>query len=344
MSTTGSIKVSHFGFLPSQQEVFCYTLTNRLGFELSIMNVGAAIVSLKIPIPGNGKADVVLGFDSLEDYLHSYRIAQSPFFGAIVGRYAGRIGHAAFSLNGHPIGLTKNHGKHHLHGGFNGFSRAYWQVTALNHGDDPSICMRYISPDGEENYPGELTTDLTYTLTESGELIVGCSATCTEDTIINLTQHSYFNLDGHTHSVLGQELTVQADRILETDDELIPTGRFTELSGLPIDFRTPKQCPESIDTSFVIDQKHPAQATLYSAKNKLRMTVSTDQPSIHIYVGGDCGNIIPGKDGAVYQRTSGICFEAQNFPDAPNHQHFPSALLKKGETYHLETRFAFKYV
>jgi len=191
----------------------------------------------------------------------------------------------------------------------------------------------------------QLDTVLTYQmeqLTEENELKVEMTAKTTEDTIINLTQHSYFNLDGHSETIANQELFVNSSKTLETNIENIPTGNFFEIARSPFDFNSPKECPTKIDNTFVLNKKDEISATLFSTKNNLKMSVFTNQPAVHIYVGGNCFNQIKGKENASYNPISGICFEAQNFPDAPNHEHFPSAVLKKEDTYSHKTIFKFE--
>jgi aldose 1-epimerase len=328
-----------FGKLPDESEVFCYTLSNKNGIEMNVLNYGATIQSLKIPISSAHKVDVVLGFDSLNDYIQSFDLPSAPYLGAIVGRYAGRINNATFVLNGNEIQLTKNHNQHQLHGGNNGFSKAFWEVILLS---SNSITLQYISDENEENFPGELTTQITYTLTEANELKVEMTATSTQDTIVNLTQHSYFNLDGHSETIENQEVCILSNSILEVTSENIPTGNFVSLNHHPFDFSSPKKCPLQIDNTFVIEKSTEAKAQLFSLKNKLKMSVYTNQPAIHVYVGGNCFSKIKGKENTDYHTTSGICFEAQNFPDAPNHAHFPNAILKKGDVYSHLTIFKFE--
>jgi aldose 1-epimerase len=329
-----------FGMLPNNKEVLCHTLSNKKGYEFSVINYGATITSLKIPISSEEKVDVVLGFETLEDYIHSFDLPSAPYFGAIVGRFAGRINYASFLLNDKKIKLSENHNSHQIHGGIQGFSQKYWEVTAITNDENPSITLEYTSKNNEENFPGELNVKAIYTLTEQNELKVTFWAKSSEDTIINLTQHSYFNLDGHSENITNQEVLVNSSKMLETSKELIPTGNYIDLKKHALDFSAPKKCPPSIDNTFVLENKNAA--SLYSKKNKLKMTVITNQPGVHIYVGGNCFNQIKGKENANYDKQSGICFETQNFPDAPNHFHFPKAVLKKGEEYKHETTFQFE--
>jgi aldose 1-epimerase len=333
-----------FGLMPDNEEILSFELSNKNGMKVQIINYGATVTSIQIPLSTGKLIDVVLGFDSLESYLKSYDLPSAPYFGTTVGRYAGRISKGAFSLNDKTFQLNTNNNGNALHGGNIGFGRKVWQVTDLTSGENPSITLSLLSEDLEENYPGELHVFLTYTLTEDNELKLEYKATTTEDTIINLTHHSYFNLDGHDSTVLNQKMVIDAEKIAETDSGNIPTGNFTDLSNHDFDFRTPKKCPETIDTSFVLEPTDNFVAQLFSSKNNLQMSVYTDQPSVHIYVGGNCFDMLKGKENAAYHPSSGICFETQNFPDAPNKEHFPNSVLKKGEEYHQKTIYKFENI
>lgn len=322
----------------------CSVLTNENGFQINVFNYGASLGSLKIPLPNGEKVDVVLGFDSVDTYKESFGLNSPPYFGAIVGRYAGRISKGLFTLNDQQYKLYPNNNKNSLHGGKEGFSQKEWTIVAENSGKNPSVTLEYSSPSNEENYPGELDVKVTYTLSEQNELIVEYNAKTTEDTIINLTHHSYFNLDGHQGSVENQELMIASEKLVETDADNIPTGRFIDLKNHPFDFNLPKKCPTSIDTTFVVVATDAVSASLYSPKNNLKMDVITNQPGIHVYVGGNCFGTLKGKGNAAYHHLSGICFETQNYPDAPNHINFPSAILKKGEQYYHKTIYKFQFV
>lgn len=333
--------ITSFGCTSSGKESFCYTLRNSNGVEIAIIDYGATIQSIKIPISSGKKVDVVLGFVHVSDYEKSFTLSGAPFIGAVVGRYAGRIKNGSFKLNNDVFQLNKNLGKHHLHGGKTNFSNSFWNV--ISHSNN-CITLEYISKDVDENYPGEVTVQVTYTLTEENELEIIYSATTTKDTIINLTQHSYFNLDGHENSIENQDLQVTSCKLLDTDENNVPTGYFLNVANLPFDFTTFKKCPTKIDTSFVISDNSTSVATLKSTQNKLQMHVFTNQLSVHIYVGGNCENKIIGKNNVNYHALSGICFETQNFPDAPNQSHFPNAVLRKDETYHQKTSFKFEKI
>ena len=331
-----------FGLMLNEVSVDSYELSNQNGMQLKVINFGATITSLKIPLKNGEIVDVVLGFDNFEAYIKSFDLESAPYLGATVGRYAGRINNGTFCLNGKTFNLNKNNNNHSLHGGNIGFSQKIWEVKELYNGKNPSITLSCFSPDGEENYPGALTVDLTYTLSEKNELIIEYVATSSEDTIINLTHHSYFNLDGHDATILEQELTIDSYGLLDTDDQNIPTGRLLNFKKKAFDFDKAKKCPKTIDNTFVLNKSEAENASLFSPKNNLKMSVYTNQPGVHIYVGGNCFNKIKGKENASYHSLSGICFETQNFPDAPNHEHFPSAILKKGDEYLHKTIYKFQ--
>jgi len=339
---TNNSSLELFGLIDNTEEVNSCELTNKNGIQLKVINYGATITSLKIPLKNGEVVDVVLGFDTLENYIKSFDLDGAPYFGATIGRFAGRINNSIFNLNGKTIHLNKNNNNHSLHGGNDCFSKKIWKVKNVKNGKNPSITLSYFSPDGEENYPGDLSVELTYTLSEDNELIIEYVARTSKDTVINLTHHSYFNLDGHDATILEQELTIDSFGILETDAQNIPTGKLLSLENKPFDFSHAKKCPQTIDTTFVLNQSETENASLFSSKNNLEMLVYTNQPGVHIYVGGNCFNAIKGKENADYNSLSGICFETQNFPDAPNHKHFPNAVLKKGEEYQHKTSYKFQ--
>ena len=318
------------------------TLRNKNEMEAEFLTDGATLTALKIPSKNGKFTDVVLGFDSVENYKKSFEIHGAPYFGATVGRFAGRISKGRFSLNGKEYQLYLNNNGNSLHGGKDCFSQKEWQIVSQNSDENSSITFKYTSPDLEENYPGNLLVEVTYTLTENNELIVAYKAASSEDTIINLTHHSYFNLEGHQASIENQELFVNANLLVETDMDNIPTGKFINLQNHAFDFRKAKKCPTSIDNTFVILDNEKVCATLLSKKNGIKMDVITTQPGVHIFVGGNCPDDLRGKENSKYHALSGICFETQNFPDAPNHENFPSAILRKGEKYEHTTTYKFQ--
>jgi aldose 1-epimerase len=331
-----------FGLMPDGAAIYSYELSNKNGMKLKVIPYGATITELKMPLKNGEIVDVVLGFDTLESYLQSFELPSPPYMGATVGRYAGRIHNSSFTLNDQNILLNKNNNDNSLHGGTIGFSQKVWTVKDIHAGKKSSITLAYSSPAGEENYPGCLTVEITYTLTEENELKIDYCAMTTEDTVVNLTHHSYFNLEGHSSSVINQELIVNANQMLETTQDNIPTGKFLNLANTDFDFFTPKKCPSAIDNTFVLNHKDEFAASLFNKNNNLKMTVYTDQPGVHIYVGGNCFNAIKGKENTDYHALSGICFETQNYPDAPNHEYFPLAVLKKGDSYLQHTIYKFQ--
>ena len=258
--------------------------------------------------------------------MDSYSLPSAPYFGATVGRYAGRIANAKFELNGKTMLLNQNNNSNSLHGGSVGFSQKIWQLEQLHTGNNPFVKYSYTSPDNEEHYPGELKVSITYTLTEENELEIEYKAFTNEATIVNLTHHSYFNLEGQHSNVLGQELQINATQVLATK-AMIPTGELLSVHDTEWDYTNLKLCPEAIDTTFAVNTKETLVATLLSKQNNFKMEMFTNQPGLHVYVGGNCFNQIKGKENASYHSQSGICFETQNFPDAPNHPNFPSAIL-----------------
>jgi len=331
-----------FGTMPNGEAVYSYELKNNNGIEVKIINYGATITSLKIPLKTGKIIDVVLGLDSLEDYIKSYEIGGSPYFGATVGRYSGRINQGLFTLNNSVYQLEKNLNNHSLHGGNIGFSQRNWEVVKTTEGKNPSLSLTYFSPNKEGGFPGDLKVKLTYTLTENNELSIEYLATSSEDTIVNMTNHSYFNLEGPAETVANQDLYINSKTLLETDADNVPTGVLLNVDNSPNDFSSAKKCPNKIDTSYVLNKENKIAASLYSEKNNLKMLVFTDQPSVHIYVGGKFDDLLTGKEKIKYQPNSGICFETQNFPDAPNHPHFPNSVLKKDETYLQKTVYKFE--
>ena len=334
--------IKFFGNLPDGGIIDSCEMTNKNGMQLKVITYGATITSLKIPLEKGGFIDVVVGFDTLEAYIKSFDLESAPYLGSTVGRYAGRISNGDFNLNGKTINLNRNNNNNSLHGGNIGFSQKQWKIKNVTEGENPSITLSYFSPDGEENYPGDLSLDLTYTLSDENELIIEYVVTTSEDTVINLTHHSYFNLDGHSSTILEQDLLINSNKILETNEHNIPTGQFLNLENNLFDFNQAKKCPQTIDTTFVLNDGEEISASLFSPKNNLEMLVYTNQPAVHIYVGGNCFNAIKGKENADYHPLSGICFETQNFPDAPNHNHFPNAVLRKDEVYQHKTMYKFQ--
>ena len=319
-------------------EISTYTITNKNGVEAHLTNYGATLLSLYVPTK-NGKIDVVLGFHSIDEYIKAFEMGASPYFNAVVGRFAGRIKNAQFQLNGKTIQLDQNHGKHHLHGGKHQLSNVAWNFENYNE-ETNTLTFSYVSK-ANEFYPGDVTIEVGYTLTNENELNIKYKATTTEDTLLNLTNHAYFNLDGISGNTLDQKLQINAEKFLELDDENIPTGNFIPMENHAFDFRNSKNVVAGIDHCFVLKNNTEPAAILESVKNGITMKVYTDQPAVQIYVGGKTSDELQNKESVEYHTESGICFETQVFPDAPNHEDFPNAILRKGETYQQNTTFQF---
>ena len=348
-----TMKKQPFGKTGDGQSVDLYTLTNHSGMEATITNFGGIVVSMKVP-DRNGKLDdVVLGYDNLDGYL-----TNKAFFGALVGRYANRIAHAQFKLNGVTYNVPKNDGDNSLHGGTNGFNKRVWTAKDVSGSHGQALELTYVSKDGEEGYPGNLTAKVVYTLTDQNELKIDYSATTDKDTVLNLTNHTYFNLAGQGNGdILGHELTLHADRFTPVDPTLIPTGELQPVKGTPFDFTKPVAIGARInqdDPQLKVGKGYDHNWVLNSAKGSVSLAaeayepktgrvlqVLTDQPGIQFYSGNFLDGSITGKSGKVYNLRNGFCLETQHFPDSPNHPAFPSAVLKPGQHYRTTTIFKF---
>jgi aldose 1-epimerase len=342
---------SHFGNLISGEAVTLYTLTNSSGLQIGVIDLGATIVNLVAPDRDGQFADIVLGFDNPQQY-----ITDSPYFGTVVGRYGNRIANGQFELDGETYTLAKNNSGHHLHGGDVGFDKRLWTVTSSN---PNRLEMKLVSPDGDEGYPGELTVRVTYTLDEDNRLTVDYYATTDKPTVVNLTQHSYFNLAGHSAgSAMDHELLINAERYTEVDSELIPTGQLPYVVGTPLDFRQPvavgaridEKYPQLVngggyDHNWVLTEKaasgsEPA-AKVRDPKTGRTLVIYTEEPGIQFYAGNFLDGSIVGKEGAVYNYRNTVVLETQHFPDSPNQPDFPSTRLDPGEVYKTRTVFEF---
>jgi aldose 1-epimerase len=317
-----------------------YTLRNESGFEVSIMSYGGAITSLKTPDRNGDFADIVLGFESLDAYAGNPR-----YFGALIGRHANRIAGGKFSLNGIAYQLPQNNGANHLHGGFRGFDKRDWTIRE----DGNTLHLTYFSKDGEEGYPGNLTAFVDYTLLDN-ELRIDYRATTDRDTIVNLTNHSYFNLRG-SGTILDHELTLNADHFTPVSNDLIPTGEIESVAETPMDFRDGKAIGSDIDDvaggydhNFVLnnwDGTLRSAARLYEATTGRVLEILTTEPGIQFYSGNFLDGSFTGKYGFVYEKYTGLCLEPQHFPDAPNHENFPSTTLRPGEEYNHTSIYRF---
>ena len=345
-SSKGTITKADFGKMPDGTPVEIYTLRNAKGMEATIMTYGGIVTSLKVPDKNGKLDDVVLGYDNLDGYL-----TNSPFFGALIGRYGNRIAKGKFTLDGVEYTLATNNAPNHLHGGVKGFDKVVWTVAEAEVGEDgPELELTYLSRDGEEGYPGNLKVKATYTLMEDNALKVKFKATTDKDTVVNLTHHSYFNLAGGGN-VLGHVVQINADRFTPVDHTLIPTGELAPVAGTPFDFRAPTPIGLHIndtnneqikfaggyDDNWVLNKKSDElslAARVYEPGSGRTLEVWTTSPGLQFYTGNFLDGSITGKGGRVYQFRDAFCMEPQHFPDSPNHPDFPTTELKPGETYH----------
>jgi aldose 1-epimerase len=340
---TGSITNAAFGKTADGKAVEIYTLRNANGMEARIATYGGIVVSLTAPDRDGRFADVVLGYDNLDGYLKF-----SPYFGALVGRYANRIGEGKFTLNGKTYMLAQNNGPHCLHGGAVGFDKAVWTAKIVEPVKGPALELSYLSRDGEEGFPGNLKIKAVHTLTNENELRIDFSATTDAPTLCNLTHHSYFNLAGKG-DVLKHEAYINASRFTPVDATLIPTGELKPVDGTPFDFRKPTAIGARIhgddpqlkfaggyDQNFVVDNPPGPlglHARVYEPTSGRVMEVLSTEPGIQFYTSNHLDGSARGKDGQAYQRFSAFCLEPQRFPDSPNKPNFPSAVLNPGQTY-----------
>jgi aldose 1-epimerase len=346
----GSAKMidkSQFGKLPDGSPVTQFTLTNKNGIVAKILDYGATLTHLDVPDRNGKKADIVLGFNNLDDYVN-----RSPFFGATAGRYANRIAKGKFTLDGKEYTLFVNNGPNSLHGGKVGFDKHIWKAQPSETPDGPSIKFTYVSPDGEEGYPGTLTTTCTYTLANDNSLKIQFLATTDKPTVLNLTNHSYFNLAGEgTDTILDHVLTINADRYCVVDDTMIPTNELRPVKGTPMDFTTPHalgeriaQVPGGYDHNYCLNSPGAAPGFAARAKDPKSgrvLEVWTTQPGVQLYTGNFLDGTLKGPSGRIYPRNAGFCLETQHYPDSPNHPDFPTAVLKPGETFDQTTIWKF---
>ena len=346
------IEKTTFGKTPDGQSVDLYTLTNSHRVEVRVMNYGGIVVSLRVPDKNGKLDDIVLGYDNFAGYLDN-----KPYFGAIIGRYGNRIAGAEFTLDGTTYHLAKNNGPNSLHSGFKGFNKVLWNAGPFTQEHAVGVVFTYTSKDGEEGFPGNLKTKITYTLTDQNELEFACEATTDKATPINLTHHSYFNLRGEGNGdVLNHEIMLNADRFLVVGAGLIPSGELRSVAGTPLDFRKSHAIGARIndayeqlvagggyDHTFVLN--HKGSDLVLGAKVREPETgrvleVSTTEPSLQFYTGNFLDGSL-GKNGHHYAKRSAFCLEAQHFPDSPNHPEFPSTILRPGQTFHSRTVYKF---
>jgi len=345
-----------FGKLSDGQSADLYTLTNKLGMEVTVTNFGAAVVSLKVPDKAGKSGDVVLGNNTASEYETG-----KGYFGAIVGRYGNRIAHGQFTLDGKTYTLAKNNGENSLHGGTVGFSGRLWSATDVSGAAGQTLQLTYVSKDGEEGYPGNLTIHVTYSVPASeNALKIEYSATTDKDTVLNPTNHSYFNLAGQGNGDnLKHEVVIHASRFTPVDSTLIPTGELKTVAGTPFDFTKQTAIGARIDANdeqltfgkgydhnWVLDKKAgstgPSLAVeVYEPTSGRVMNVLTTEPGVQFYTGNFLDGTVKGKEGKVYGHRSALCLETQHFPDSPNHKKFPSTELKPGQKFHSITIYKF---
>ena len=344
------IQKSDFGKTQDGKAVEMYTLKNSKGATAKVITYGAILTELHVPDRTGKLGDVVLGFDNLKDYETS-----SPFFGAIVGRVGNRIAKGEFELDGKAYHLFVNNGPNSLHGGKAGFDKKIWKAEPMDTKDGPSVRFSYTSPDGEEGYPGTLKSEVTYTLANDNSLHLDYEATTDKDTILNLTNHSYFNLSAmQSPTILDEVLTLNADNYTPTDSTLIPTGEIKSVKGTPFDFTTPHAIGERIDQipdvggydlNFVINGGGQGQmvkaAHVEDPKTGRVMECWTTQPGVQLYTSIHLDGTLKGVGGHTYQKAAAFCLETQHYPDSIHHPNFPSAELKPGETYSQSTVYKF---
>jgi aldose 1-epimerase len=349
--------VKSFGSLPDGRQTHLYTLENARGFRADISDFGGIVVNLFVPDKNGRLADVSLGFDNAPQYLK-----ESPYFGALIGRYGNRIASGQFTLDGQTYTLATNNAPGgipcSLHGGKVGFDKVLWTAQPTVRDGNPTLVLTYVSRDGEEGYPGNLTAEVTYTVTPQNELRIDYQATTDRATPVNLTNHTYFNLQGEGEgTVLDHVLTLRASRTTPVNAGLIPTGEIVPVAGTPLDFTSPHAIGERIgaeneqlhfaggyDHNWVLD-KPPGElalaATVYEPKSGRVMEVLTTEPGVQFYSGNFLDGSLTGKSGKKYPKRGGLCLETQHFPDSPNHPNFPSTILRPGETLRSTTVYRF---
>lgn len=349
-----SITSRSYGFTKEGTEVYAFTLSNINGLKVEIINYGGIVTKLLVPDNKGRFGDITLGFDNLEGYLNGH-----PYFGALVGRHANRIENAQFELNGNTYKLYKNDGNNHLHGGLKGFDKVVWSAETVPNAENDSLQLTYRSVDGEESYPGNLDVKVTYTLSDGNELIIAYHAVSDNDTVVNLTNHAYFNLRGHSAGdVSNHEVMINADSFTVINSECTPAGEIRKVEDTPMDLRVLKPLATGLSSTYEqilngggydhnwvlntagdISQK---AAEVYEKTTGRVMEVYTTKPGIQLYTGNFLDGIGPCKEGALYIKRGGLCLETQFFPNAMKHKNFPSPVLKAGQEYNHKTIYKFK--
>lgn len=347
-----SVKMQPYGKMPDGTDVEVYTLTNAAGMQARIITYGGAVASLTAPDKSGKFDDIVLGMDSVDGYRQ-----QSNYFGALIGRYGNRIGHASFTLEGKKYSLPKNDHDNTLHGGTQGFDKRVWKAHEMSTAAGPAVELTYVSKDGEEGFPGTLTAKVVYTLTDANELKIDYTATTDKPTVVNLTNHSYFNLAGPGGDILQHQVTILADRFTPVDAGLIPTGELKPVKGTPFDFNKATAIGSRInqddqqlkfgngyDHNWVLNKRAGAMgkaAEVYDPKSGRVMEVMTSEPGLQFYTGNFLDGKVKGKGGIAYPFRGAFCMETQHYPDSPNKPAFPTTELKPGQTYHTTTVYKF---
>ncbi|TRX39402.1 aldose epimerase family protein [Flavobacterium restrictum] len=348
-----SIAKTPYGKTAKGEQVDRFTLKNHHGMEVNILTYGGIIASLKVPNKAGVSEEVVIGFNSLEQYTKA-----NPYFGALIGRYGNRIAKGKFTLDGKEYSLAINNAPNALHGGPEGFHRVIWTAEEAKGGNAASLKLKYVSKDMEEGYPGNLTVFVTYTLNKNNTLDVQYEATTDKKTVVNLTQHSYFNLSADfTKPILDHEVTIDADKLIPVDATLIPTGQLTDVTNTPFDFRKAKKVGTAIEANddqlkkglgydhcWVLNNQGKGDrfaASAYDAGSGRLLEVYTDQPGIQFYTGNFLDGTLPMRTGGTYAHRTGFCLETQHYPDSPNQKAFPTTVLNPGENYKTKTTFKF---
>jgi aldose 1-epimerase len=340
--------------MPNGDTVYQYTLTNRRGTQVKAITLGAIITSIIVKDRDGRADDIVLGMTDVAGYL-----TKSPYFGAVAGRYANRIARGKFVLDGRTYTLATNNGVNHLHGGLVGFDKRVWTGRAAPSDSGVAVRFALTSADGDQGYPGELRVNVRYMLTDDDRIIIDYNGTTTKPTVVNLTQHTYFNLAGKLRGdVLGHDLTIDADQFLPVDSTLIPTGVFAPVQGTPFDFRTATAIGARIgaaneqmrlgggyDHSFVLRRPSGPDLLVHAAQvfeplTRRTLDVWTTEPGLQVYTGNFLDGTVAGKEGRKYQHRGAICLETGHFPDSPNHANFPSVVLRPGEKFQSRTIYA----
>jgi aldose 1-epimerase len=352
------VEISDFGTMEDGTKTNLYTLSNDNGVKVSITNYGGIITSLMAPDNAGNFENVVLGFDSLAGYRSEVYLQEGPYFGAIIGRYGNRIAEGKFSLDNTEYTLATNNDPNHLHGGNVGFDKVVWEAKEIESGNEVGLKLNYVSEDMEEGYPGTLNVEVTYTLNNDNELKIDYKATTDKKTVVNLTNHAYFNLTGNVkRDILKHEVMINADHFTPVDKTLIPTGEILAVEKTPFDFTEPAPVGQNInsndeqitfgggfDHNWVLNGEAGEMklaATVYEPKSSRFMEVSTTEPGIQFYSGNFLNGKLEGNNGVKFEQRYGLCLETQHYPDSPNQPEFPSVELNPGETYDTQTIYKF---